>query len=207
LLELAAKMPLERFEDVLDGAIVGRLVTMDRLEKRARELRAPRRPGCAVVLRLLEERHPELGRARNEMEAKVLRALDRLGAPRPSVNLPILLRGERRIIDFAWHTPKIALELDGFLPHSTRRVFDDDRVRRNLFTAEGWRMYHVTKAALQRSAADALGWCAKHSLPHDAPVLRVVARAMSRRTRRRRSSGVRTPRYRRGRPRARTRCA
>jgi hypothetical protein len=75
LIELAATMPRERFEDVLDGAIVGKLVTMDRLEKRARELRAPNRPGCAIVLGLLADRHPELGRARNEMEAKVLRAL------------------------------------------------------------------------------------------------------------------------------------
>jgi very-short-patch-repair endonuclease len=72
------------------------------------------------------------------------------------VNLPIALRGERRIVDFAWEEPRIALELDGFFPHSTRRVFDDDRVRRNLFTAEGWRTYHVTKAALDRSASDAL---------------------------------------------------
>ncbi len=156
IIELATIMPREAFEDVFDRAVVSKLVTMDRLEKRARELQAPRRPGCAVVLRLLDERHPELGRARNEMEAKVLRALDRLGAPRPRVNLPVILRGERRIIDFAWEAPKIALELDGFVPHSTRTVFDDDRVRRNLFTAEGWRMYHVTKAALQRSSREAL---------------------------------------------------
>jgi very-short-patch-repair endonuclease len=72
------------------------------------------------------------------------------------VNLPVILRGEGRIIDFGWDAPKIALELDGFVPHSTRTVFDDDRVRRNLFTAEGWRMYHVTKAALQRSPREAL---------------------------------------------------
>jgi very-short-patch-repair endonuclease len=156
IIELATTMPRDRFEDVLDGAIVGKLVTMDRLEKRARELGAPNRPGCAVVLALLAQRHPELGRARNEMEARVLRALDRLHAPRPRVNLPVILRGERRIIDFAWEEPRIALELDGFVPHSTRRVFDDDRVRRNLFTAEGWRMYHVTRAALQRSSRDAL---------------------------------------------------
>jgi hypothetical protein len=108
VIELAATMPRERFEDVLDG------------------------------------------------EAKVLNALDRLGAPRPRVNLPVVLRSERRIADFAWEEPKIALELDGFIPHSTRRVFDDDRVRGNLFTAEGWRVYHVTKAALDRSARDAL---------------------------------------------------
>lgn len=156
IIELAATMPRERFEDLLDSAIVSRLVTMDRLEKRARELNAPSRPGCAVVLRLLADRHPELGRARNEMEAKVLRALERLGAPRPRVNFPVQMRGERRIVDFAWEEPMIALELDGFVPHSVRRVFDDDRVRRNLFTAEGWRMYHVTTSAFRRSAREAL---------------------------------------------------
>jgi hypothetical protein len=64
VIELATTTPSERFEDVLDGAIVGKLVTMDRLEKRARELRAPNRPGCAIVLGLLADRHPELSGGR-----------------------------------------------------------------------------------------------------------------------------------------------
>jgi very-short-patch-repair endonuclease len=156
LIELAAVLPRERFEDVVDTAIVSRVVTLDQLEKRARELRAPRRAGCAVVLDVVATRHPELARARNEMEAKVLRELDRRRVPRPRVNHVVDLRGETRIVDFAWPDQRIALELDGLLPHSLRRVFEDDRIRRNLFTAEGWQMYHVTAAALRRSATAAL---------------------------------------------------
>jgi hypothetical protein len=48
--------------------------------------------------------------------------------PRPRVNQVVHLRGEIRIVDFAWPEQKVGLELDGLLPHSTRRVFDDDRV-------------------------------------------------------------------------------
>jgi very-short-patch-repair endonuclease len=156
LIELAAVLPRERFEDVVDTAVVSRVVTLDRLEKRARELRAPRRSGCAVVLDVVATRHPELARARNEMEARILRILDQLQLPAPRVNLVVRLRGETRIVDFAWPDRKVALELDGFGPHSTRRVFDDDRLRRNLFTAEGWWMFHVTNSALRRSTRVAL---------------------------------------------------
>ena len=68
----------------------------------------------------------------------------------------MILRGERRIVDFAWEAPKIASSSTGSSPTPRVTVFDDDRVRRNLFTAEGWRTYHVTKAALQRSSREAL---------------------------------------------------
>ena len=156
LIELATVLPRERFEDVVDRAVIGKTVTLERLEKRARELRAPRRSGCAIVLDVVATRHPELARARNEMEAKVLRELDRRRVPRPRVNHVVHLRGEIRIVDVAWPEQKIGLELDGLLPHSTRRVFDDDRVRRNLFTAEGWRMFHVTPSALGRGTTGAL---------------------------------------------------
>ena len=60
LIDLGGTVPIARFEDLLDTAIVQRLVRVDRLRERATELWAPRRRGCAVVLSLLEARHPEL---------------------------------------------------------------------------------------------------------------------------------------------------
>ena len=61
------------------GSLFG-LVTPRRLARRATELWAPRRRGCAVVLRALETAHPELWRARNDWEALVLRAIG-VGTP------------------------------------------------------------------------------------------------------------------------------
>jgi very-short-patch-repair endonuclease len=152
MLDLAGALPLERFEDVFDRAIVTRVVRVHRLERRARELWAPRRSGCARVLALIAARHPDLARARSEMEARVLRIVDELGLPRPEVNFRVVTGGEVRYIDLAWPEQKVAVEFDGFVPHSTRRVFDDDRVRQNHLVADEWRVFRLTKTALVRNA-------------------------------------------------------
>jgi very-short-patch-repair endonuclease len=60
--------------------------------------------------------------------------------------------GELRYIDLAWPAQKVAVEFDGFVPHSTRRVFDDDRVRQNSLVADDWLVFRLTKTALTRNA-------------------------------------------------------
>jgi very-short-patch-repair endonuclease len=129
-------------------------VNVRRLETRAQALWAPRRNGCAIVLALLEQRHPELRNARNLWEAKVLRVVRELGLPDPRVNYRVEVGGKRRYLDLAWPDAKVAVEFDGFVPHSTRRVFDDDRVRQNHLVADGWTVFRVTKTMLD---TDALG--------------------------------------------------
>jgi very-short-patch-repair endonuclease len=118
------------------------------LERRARELHAPRRAGCATVLRLIAETHPEVTRARNGWEARVLRVLARLGVPAPRVNYRVRVGGRTRYIDLAWPDHMLAVELDGFVAHSNRRVFDEDRARQNDLVAAGWQTYRVTWKAI-----------------------------------------------------------
>lgn len=156
LIDVAGRLPRARFEDVLDTAIVQRRVTVDRLRSRAQALWAPRRNGCAIVLDLLAERDPSLRRARNVWEAKVLRVVRRLGLPAPEVDHRVRVGGRLRYLDLAWPDAKVAVEFDGFVPHSTRRVFDDDRVRQNDLVADGWTVFRVT-ATMLRDPASAFG--------------------------------------------------
>jgi very-short-patch-repair endonuclease len=100
------------------------------------------------VLSLLERRDPGVARARNLWEARVLRQLRSLGLPAPKCNFRVELAGTRRYIDFAWVDDRVALEFDGFVPHSSRRVFDDDRVRQNDLVDAGWRVFRLTASAL-----------------------------------------------------------
>jgi very-short-patch-repair endonuclease len=137
---------------MLDVALVRRLVTVDRLRSRAEALWAPRRDGCAIVLGLLGERTPQNARAANIWEAKVLRHVRRLGLPEPSVNHRVRVGGRVRYLDLAWPDAKVAVEFDGFVPHSTRRVFDDDRERQNDLVADGWTVFRVTAAMLRDPA-------------------------------------------------------
>jgi very-short-patch-repair endonuclease len=148
LIDAAGLLPRAAFEDVLDTAIVRRLVTVARLRDRAEALWAPRRNGCAIVLELLNERDPGLRNARNVWEAKVLRIVGQLGLPQPAVNHRVRVGGRVRYLDLAWPEAKVAVEFDGFVPHSTRRVFDDDRARQNDLVADGWTVFRVTATML-----------------------------------------------------------
>jgi very-short-patch-repair endonuclease len=149
LVDLGGRLPRAVFEDVLDTAIVRRLVTVDRLRARAESLWAPRRNGCAIVLELLDARDPRLHRAANVWEAKVLRIVRDLGLPPPEVNHRVRVGGRVRYLDLAWPDGKVAIEFDGFVPHSTRRTFDDDRARQNDLVADGWTVFRVTAAMLR----------------------------------------------------------
>ena len=149
LIDVAGRLPRTVFEDLLDTALVRRLVTSSSLRDRAEHLWAPRRNGCAIVLELLDQRDPGLRNARNVWEAKVLRIVRRVGLPAPRVNHPIRVGGRLRYLDFAWPDVKVALEFDGFVPHSTRRVFDDDRARQNDLVADGWTVFRITAPMLR----------------------------------------------------------
>ena len=155
LIDIAPALPPLRFEAVLDTAIVTGTVRVDRLEARARALWVPARPGCALVLRLLDERHPDLAAARNTLEALALRACRRARLPSPAVNHRVVVGGRVRYLDLAWPDERIAVELDGFVPHSNRTTFDDDRVRQNDLVAAGWIVFRLTWTVLKRDGAAA----------------------------------------------------
>lgn len=150
LIDAVAGMDAAAARDLVEAAIVRRLVRVERLERRARELWAPRRRGCAVVLRILAERHPELGRARNEWEARLLRLCAAAGLPTPSCNLEVRVGDHRFVLDVAWPGPKVFIEFDGFEPHARRAQFDRDRERQNLLVAAGWVPFRMTSTTLRR---------------------------------------------------------
>jgi hypothetical protein len=150
----AAKLRQPAVDDLVDNFLIRRYGHPSTLERRARDLLAPARPGAARVLRALANRHPEIERARNVWEARVLRVLERLGLPTPSVNLEVTSNGRRRFLDVAWQPAFVLLEFDGFLPHlESRKTFDDDRARQNALVDDGWMVFRVTSSMLGRDAA------------------------------------------------------
>ena len=94
--------------------------------------------GCAVVLALLDDAR---SRARASPQplggagaARVSRARR---SRRRRCNHPVARRRAPSLLDFAWPDRKVAVEFDGFEPHSSRRVFDDDRARQNDLVDDG----------------------------------------------------------------------
>lgn len=157
LIDVAGLLAADRFEEILDVALVRGAVTRERLVRRAVDLWAPRRAGCAVVLRLLAVRGLQPPDVRNAWEARALREMRRCGLPEPRCNHAVVVGGRRRLIDFAWPDDMVAVEFDGFEPHSSRRVFDDDRVRQNDMVDAGWRVYRLTSTALTTTPRRAFG--------------------------------------------------
>lgn len=164
LLDLGAVLDRRRFEDVLDTALVRRLVASDELARRAEDLRAPARSGCAVVLALLDARAPGRGHTWSVWEARLLREFCRRGLPEPECNHPVIIRGKTRYLDFAWPARKVAVEFDGFAFHAGRQAFDNDRDRQNDLVDEGWCVFRLTSTALIRDPSRAL-----------APIVRALA--------------------------------
>ena len=151
ILDGAHRLPRDRAVEMIESAIVRGLVGPVALERRARELRHNKRPGCAVVLEVLAELHPELARSRNEWEALVVRRAREHGLPEPSLEYEIVVDGRRYFADAAWPDERVMLEFDGRDPHMRRRVHDRDTARRNDLTSAGWRRFGITASALRET--------------------------------------------------------
>jgi hypothetical protein len=154
LIDVAGERKLSMVEELVDRALLGGHVRPAALERRARDLVAPARPGAARVLRALATRHPEIELARNKWETRVLRIVRRLGLPDPTPNLHVVVGGHHRYLDVAWAPALVDLEYDGYVPHlESRRTFDDDRARQNDLVDAGWQVFRVTWSMLGRDAA------------------------------------------------------
>jgi very-short-patch-repair endonuclease len=151
---------------LVESAIVRGLVKPDALRRRARELAHPKRPGCAIASRILDDLHPELARSRNEWEALVARRAKQSGLEPPRLEYELFIDGRRYIADAAWPEQRVALEFDGRDPHMRRAAHDYDTGRRNDFTDAGWLRFGITASSLRH---------------RDDRAFRQVARAIGRR--------------------------
>jgi hypothetical protein len=153
LIDVASELRAPAVERLVDRAVSRQLVRVFALERRARELRAPGRPGASRVLLALASAHPDLERIRSEFEGTVLRWVRSAGLPDPVPNHPVVTGGRRRILDVAWPAEMVCIEFDGYLPHVEHRdVFDDDRARQNDLVDDGWRVFRLTSRMLDGKA-------------------------------------------------------
>jgi very-short-patch-repair endonuclease len=75
----------------------------------------------------------------------VLGVLLDAGLPAPIAQHPVNVDGRRYRLDFAWPEQRVAMEVDGFGPHSSYAAFHDDRRRDLALQGDGWRVLHVTE--------------------------------------------------------------
>ena len=122
----------------LNEAQVKKLVSLDELLTFAQG-----RPG-AKALRALATESP--GYTRSKAERLLLALTKRADLPRPRTNTHLL--GYE--IDAVWPQHRLALEVDGWAAHSTRRAFERDRIRDADLQIAGYRVLRVTWERLTR---------------------------------------------------------
>ena len=116
----------------LNEAQVKKLVSLDELLTFAQG-----RPG-ARALRALATESP--GYTRTKAERLLLALTRRADLPRPHTNTRLL--GYE--IDALWPQHRLALEVDGWAAHHTRRAFERDRVRDADLQIAGYRVLRIT---------------------------------------------------------------
>jgi very-short-patch-repair endonuclease len=170
LVDLAGRLDDESLDAAIDDVLSRGLTTIGALRRAARVASEAKRPGAALLSRLLDS-FGDGRAAESRLETKVRRLLHEAGLS-PVRQYEVVLNGRRYRLDFAWPDLGIAVECDGFSAHGGRIAFERDRRRWADLTAAGvlvvpvtWRQatQHPTeflervRAALARRRPSAVG--------------------------------------------------
>jgi very-short-patch-repair endonuclease len=149
-LDLAAVVTRSQLEQAWNEAEVRGLT--DRVSIPVLLKRYPRRPGTAVLRRLLADEGATRGITRKELEKRFRAVLDMTDLPRPRLNADLAVRGRFFEADCLWPKQRLIIELDGRAVHGTGRAFEKDRERDRVMQAEGWRVARITWRQLRDEA-------------------------------------------------------
>jgi len=131
LLGLALTEPAATTDQALAEAQAQKLIT------RAEIVAAPATPGSRVLKDLVEAT-PTV--TRSTLERRFLALVRRAGLPRPQTN--VRLAGFE--VDAAWPQQQVAVEIDGYAFHHSRRAFERDRRKDAALDALGWKPIRLT---------------------------------------------------------------
>jgi very-short-patch-repair endonuclease len=138
-------------EDALDRGLSTKLVRMPAVEWMLHDVARPGRRGCGILRKVLDER--ALGAAPPDglLEPRMARLLRDHGLPPAVFQHPI--PGTTFRVDFAYPVVRLAIEVDGYDPHGTRKAFDADRERQNRLVLLGWTVIRFTWTQVVRQPA------------------------------------------------------
>lgn len=156
ILDLARVLDRRSLERAVALAERRELVTRKRLASLL--ARHHGRPGVAWLATLIRD-HGGASLTRSEAESRFLELVRSVGLPRPQTNA----RVARYEVDFLWASAGLAVEVDGFAFHSSRRQFESDHRRDSRLAAAGihvirftWRQIVDTPARSMVELAQAL---------------------------------------------------
>lgn len=156
LIDLAAVLPLERLEVVVDDALRRRLTSLARLRWRLDRVGAKGVHGARLLRRVVTDRDPAEA-PESVLERTFLRLLRAHGLPRPRTQF-VVRDGDGFVarLDFAYPEQRVAVEVDGYSHHSGRIAWERDRTRRNRLESLGWQVLNATARQMRERPGDVL---------------------------------------------------
>lgn len=143
LLDLGAVVSLEKVQSALDRGIANRVVTpMSALAELERRGGTGVR-GTASLRALLENAGISGSHAPSVLEAKSRRLFKRAGLPQPECELIVGKNGQYRL-DFCWPELMLAVEVDGWMYHSSTAAFHNNKTRKNALVVDGYAILEYT---------------------------------------------------------------
>ncbi len=146
LVDLGAVVRAFGVEMALDRAEAARVVVIAEVEWELLRVARRGRRGVGPLREVLDRRALLEVPPDGVLEPRFARLCLAAGLPRPAFQHPV---GRFRI-DFAYPELLIAIEVDGYGPHSSRQAFQADRDRQNRLVALGWMVLRFTWADIVR---------------------------------------------------------
>jgi hypothetical protein len=129
----------EATASVIEQVLNEQRVTLGTITDTVQRLYHPNRPGSKTMLAVIRSR-PSWQRAlQSDLEVRVIEEIVRQGLPHPVPQYPMVLPGGRNIVvDFAWPSVKVAVEVDHPTWHDGRLDAHADKGRDRKLTTIGW---------------------------------------------------------------------
>jgi predicted transcriptional regulator of viral defense system len=154
IVDLASVVPKDSLAKAINEAERQHAFDLTAVEEALARTRTRNGTGHAKLRAVLVEAAADgLDVTRSELEDRFLALLQRHGLPRPKTNVWV---GPHEV-DALWPTHRLAVELDGWASHHTRRAFQHDRTKANALQAKGLRVLRYTYGDVVRRPAEVAG--------------------------------------------------
>lgn len=145
IIDLGLVVPRTVVSDALTRGLTLGLLTLEDVGRLRDALGRQGRNGTGVIRHILEARSAQPGVEESVLERRFLDLARRAGLPALVVQHEVWDKGRFVArVDAAYPDRKIAIELDGYGPHSTPEAFQRDRTRQNRLVALGWTVLRFT---------------------------------------------------------------
>jgi hypothetical protein len=147
----------EATASVIEQVLNEHRVTFGTISDTVQRLYHPNRPGSRTVLAVIRSRPSWQQALQSDLEVRVLEEIARQGLPRPLTQYPMTLPGGRNIVvDFAWPSAKVAVEVDHPTWHDGRLDAHADKGRDRKLTTIGWAPTRITDIDVNGGLRDAV---------------------------------------------------